>query len=76
MKCYFCKGKMNGGLTTDVTDLESSIIIIRNVPCHRCSQCGEVSLALEVAERLEQIVDALRGSATEISIIQYSNTAA
>jgi len=67
---------MNGGLTTDVTDLESSIIIIRNVPCHRCSQCGEVSLALEVAERLEQIVDALRGSATEISIIQYSNTAA
>ena len=76
MKCFFCKGKMVDGFTTDVTDLESSVIIIRNVPCHRCSQCGEVSLTLDVAERLEQIVDTLRETVTEIAVIQYSNTAA
>ena len=76
MKCFFCKGNMVDGLTTDVTDLESSVIIIRNVPCHKCSQCGEVSFSLAVAERLEQIVDALSSSVTEIAIVQYSNTAA
>jgi len=76
MKCFFCKGKMVDGVTTDVTDLESSVIIVRNVPCHKCSQCGEVSFALAVAERLEQIVDLLRETVTEIAIIQYSNSAA
>jgi len=67
---------MIDGVTTDVTDLGSSVIIIRNVPCHRCSQCGEVSFPINVAERLEQMVDALRGSVTEIAIIQFSIAAA
>ena len=76
MKCFFCKGKMDDGLTTDVTDSGTSVIIIRKVPCHKCSQCGEVSFALDVAERLEQIVDELRATVTEIAVIQYSNAAA
>ena len=76
MKCIICKGEMVDGFATDVTDLESSVIIIRNVPCNKCSQCGEVSFSLAVAERLEQIVDMLRESVTEIAIIQYSNPAA
>jgi len=67
---------MIDGLTTDVTDLDASVIIIRNVPCHKCCQCGEVSFSLAVAERLEQIVDLLKDSVTEIAVIQYSNSAA
>ena len=76
MKCFFCKGKMVDALTTDVTDLESSVIIIRGVPCHKCAQCGEISFALDVGERLEQIVDTLRSSLTEIAVIQYSDNVA
>ena len=30
-------------------------IIVRNVPCHKCSQCGEVSYSGEVVARLEVI---------------------
>jgi len=67
---------MVDGLTTDVTDLGSSVIIVRRVPCHKCSQCGETSFALNVAERLEQIVDELKATVTEIAVIQYSNAAA
>ena len=76
MKCFFCKGDLVDALTTDVTDLESSVIIIRGVPCHKCVQCGQVSFTLDVGERLENIVDALRDSLTEIAIVQYSNEAA
>ena len=67
---------MVDGLTTDVTDLGSSVIIVMKVPCHKCSQCGEISFALNVAERLEKIVDELKATVTEIAIIQYSNAAA
>ena len=67
---------MDDAITTDVTDLESSVIIIRGVPCHKCVQCGEVSFALDVGERLEQIVDSFRESLTEVAIIQYSDRVA
>jgi len=67
---------MINSFTTDVTDIESSIIIVRNVPCNKCSQCGEVSFSISVAERLEQIVDNLKSSVTEITVIQYTETAA
>ena len=76
MKCFLCKGEMIDGYTTDVTDFESSVIIIRNVPCHKCSQCGEVSFPLSVAERLESIVDSIKETVTEVAIIKYSNEAA
>ena len=76
MKCFFCKGKMVDALTTDVTDFESSVIIIRGVPCHKCIQCGEISFTLDVGERLEQIVNAFRDSLTEIAIVQYSDRVA
>jgi YgiT-type zinc finger domain-containing protein len=67
---------MADGLTTDFTDFETGIIIIKNVPCHKCTQCGEVSFSLDVSERLEQIVDSLKGSVTEVAIVKYSNEAA
>ena len=76
MKCFFCKGVMVDGFTTDVTDLGTSVIIIRNVPCHKCTQCGEVSFSLDVAERLEEIVSTLNESVTEIAVIQYTGSAA
>ena len=76
MKCFFCKGNMTNARTTDVTDLGSSIIIIRGIPCHKCDQCGEVSFSLDVAERLEQIVDTLKNTQPEIAIVQYSTEAA
>ena len=67
---------MVDALTTDVTDLQSSVIIIRGIPCQKCVQCGEISFTLDVGERLEQIVDAFRNSLTEIAIVQYSDKAA
>jgi YgiT-type zinc finger domain-containing protein len=67
---------MTDGYTTEVTDLGTCVIIIRNVPCHKCTQCGEVSYTLDVAKRLEQIVDALRDSVTEVAIVKYSDQAA
>ena len=76
MKCFFCTGTMVDGLTTDMTDLGSCVIIIRNVPCHKCTQCGEVSYTLDVSERLEQIVDSLRDSVTEVAILKYTDKVA
>jgi len=76
MTCFFCKGEKERCFTTDVTDLGSCIVIVRGVPCYKCMQCGETTFDLIVGERLEQIVDALKGTISEIAVVQYSNTAA
>ena len=76
MKCIYCKGTMIDDITTDVTDLSTCIIIIRSVPCHKCIQCGEVAFDFEICERVEQLVESLEKSLTEIAVIQYSSIAA
>ena len=76
MKCPYCKGLMVNDFTTDFTDLKTSMIIIKNVPCQKCSQCGEVAYDLEVGERLESIIDNFKDSMIEVSIVKYSTAAA
>ena len=76
MTCFFCKGEKENGFTIDVTDLGTCIVIVRGVPCYKCMQCGETTFYLSVGERLEQIVDTLKNSISEIAVVQYSNVAA
>ena len=76
MKCPYCKGNMTNDTTTDFTDLKTCMVIIKNVPCHKCIQCGEVAYDFEVGERLEQIVDNVKDSLMEVAIVSYSHEAA
>ena len=72
MTCFLCKGTIKDSTTTYMADLGDCIMAIRNTPCHKCVQCGEVAYSLAVGERLEQITKELKNSLTEIAIVQYS----
>lgn len=76
MRCFFCKGELTDSTTTHVVTLDNCIIIVKNVPCSRCAQCGETFFSDEVAERLEQIVRECRTAVTEIAVVNYSNKVA
>lgn len=71
MKCFFCKGDMTDAMTNYMVDLNGHFIIIRNVPCHKCAQCGEVTYSGAVAARLDELVAALEKMLTEVAIIDY-----
>jgi YgiT-type zinc finger domain-containing protein len=72
MTCFFCKGSMQAELTTHFAQVGACIIVVKNVPCSKCTQCGEVSYSGTVAQRLEQIVAELEKSLTEIAVVNYS----
>lgn len=59
-----------------MVELDNCIIIIKNVPSLVCEQCGEVSYSNEVSKQLEKLVNAVRNSITEITIINYSEKVA
>ena len=46
MTCLFCKGDMVNSTTTFTAELEHGIVIVKNVPCFKCDQCGECYLNL------------------------------
>ena len=59
-----------------MVELDNCIIIIKNVPSLVCEQCGEVSYSNEVSKQLEKLVNVVRNSITEITIINYSEKVA
>ena len=75
MKCQVCGATAEKGLTTSVTDLGKCLIIVRNVPCYKCSECNEIIYSADVVQRLETIIEAAKQLMQEVSIIDYSQAA-
>jgi YgiT-type zinc finger domain-containing protein len=72
----YCKCKdVAPALTTHVVNYNGCVIIVKNVPCEECEQCGEKYYSDEVARRLEQIVNAAKQMMQEISVIDYAKAA-
>ena len=76
MNCLLCKGTIENKNTTFMVELDNCIIIIKNVPSQVCKQCGEVSYSDEVAKQLEVLVNTVRNSITEITVINYTDRVA
>lgn len=75
--CFFCKnGKVSHAFTTYMVDLENCIVIVKNVPCEECSDCGEKYFSDEVMKKLEVIVKKARELAGEVYVTDFSKQAA
>jgi YgiT-type zinc finger domain-containing protein len=74
--CVYCKGQeFTQTLTTHVVNYKGRLIIIKNVPCEECVQCGEQYFSNAVARQLERLVQAAKQLAQELSVIDYSTAA-
>jgi len=74
--CMYCRNsELKAATTTHVVSFGNCVIIIKNVPCEECTQCGEKYYSDETAERLEQLVDAAKKIMQEISVIDYRKVA-
>lgn len=51
--CFYCKCKTTKpSVTTHVVTFDNCVIIIKNVPCEECEECGEKYFSDEVMSRL------------------------
>ena len=74
--CLFCKyDTVTPRFTTHVVNYNGAIIVIKNVPCEECEQCGEKFYADEVAEKLEEMVDNAKQMMLEIAVWDYLKVA-
>ncbi|MBQ3266198.1 MAG: type II toxin-antitoxin system MqsA family antitoxin [Ruminococcus sp.] len=75
MKCIECGGEYTESTKSHVVDSES-LIIIRNVPCLECNQCGDTVYTDTVIRRLDEIIDSLKSFLGEIAVVDYSDNQA
>ena len=71
MRCIFCKGILEEKTSAFTLELDGCIIVVKNVPSHVCSQCGEASFSDEVYRELEIVIDKMRGTISEVAIVNY-----
>ncbi len=74
--CMFCKGKdLIPSTSTHVVNYKDCVIVVKNVPCLECDQCGEKYYSDEVAGKLEVIVNMAKKMMQEIAVIDYQQAA-
>lgn len=71
--CMFCKcDSVKASFTTHVVNYNGTIIVIKNVPCEECEQCGEKYYTDEVAEKIEKMVNLAKQMMQEIAVLDYA----
>lgn len=75
MNCLFCKSELKNEYTNYIADLGKCIIVIRNVPTQVCKQCGEKSYSLDVAVRIQELVNQVKNIVSGIAEISYTDVA-
>ena len=74
--CKYCgNDKMIDSTTTHVVNIKDYTIIIKNVPCEECVQCGEKYYTNKVAALLDDIVNKAKSQLQEILVIDYKKVA-
>lgn len=76
MVCMACKyGEMQKAVTTFFSQLNDCYVIIENVPCLKCAQCGEEFITTSVSEKIDNILDSIENIASKIFILDYAASA-
>lgn len=75
MTCFACKGDIKKDTTTYMTEHNGCYIIIKNVPCTKCTQCGEEYLNGVTLQKIESILEKLKNTLTEIAVVDYTKAA-
>ncbi len=76
MKCLICKAdSMTNDKSTYFAQLPNCYVIIENVPCRKCSQCGEVVYSASVMEKIDEILKKVELIASKILIMDFDRAA-
>lgn len=66
---------MTESTTTYMTTYNDCYIIIKNVPCLKCEQCGEDYINGSTMLKIESIIDKLKSMLTEIAVVDFKTAA-
>ena len=75
MKCMKCGRDAYMSTTSEAIELEYGLLVIRNIPCWKCGECGEVFYSGDVVRKIEEITERTKSLPQEVSVVDYSKVA-
>ena len=66
--CIFCKGTLTQDKTDYVENSRNLVILVRDVPCEKCRQCGETYFDNDTVQMLEHILNNVQCISSEITL--------
>ena len=76
MNCPKCnEGKMVAGKKSFFAQYDDYDVIIKNVPCMICPQCGEVMYSEDVMEKINYILEKIETFTNKYLITDYAQAA-
>jgi len=76
MKCMNCGAEVVDSFTTDVFDIGECVVVIRNIPCKKCTECAEIIYGGKTVRVLEKIVEQMKKNLTEVVVLDFAKIAA
>ena len=78
MNCSFCGGNLQKDVTEYIEKQDNYIVVIKNVPCEKCVQCGEVYFSNDTVLAIEKILHTIQYISSEltVTVIDYQNKVA
>ena len=76
--CGFCKGNLKQSTTEYMEKLDNHVVLITDVPCDKCEQCGEVFFSTNAIKTIEHIMEGIQriSSVISLTVIDFKNNAA
>ncbi len=76
MKCLKCGSTAYESRNSEAIELENGcLLVIRNIPCYKCTQCDEILYTGDVVEQLEQIIASAKKLAQQLMVVDYTSAA-
>ena len=69
LQCPLCSGHIQAGKTTFTADLKTGVVVVRAVPAHICTQCGEEWIDDVTSQLLENITQRARQQNTQLEMV-------
>lgn len=75
MKCTRCGKDVYKSTTVEVMESGYGLVVIKNIPCYKCTECDEIFYTGDVALKIEDIMNALASVSQEITVVDYAKAA-
>ena len=75
MKCVRCGHETYKSVTSEAIEMDFGLLVIRNIPCYKCSECDEIFYSGDVALKIEEITETVKQFSQELTIIDYKKAA-
>ncbi|MBQ9566422.1 MAG: YgiT-type zinc finger protein [Synergistaceae bacterium] len=75
MKCGKCGGETVKSDTSEAIEMGFGLLVIRHIPCFKCRDCDEIFYTGDVAEKIDEITEAVKQLMQEVTIIDFAKVA-